>query len=128
MYENYIFISYSRKNEVLVKQIVNEIEEAGQHVFIDYRDIPPGKVFAAEIVNAIENATCCVLMLSSESNNSNMVLNEINSATNHNKIIIPLMLEQSVTLSKAMEFYIGKNNWVKVPSMYDTSELWYIAE
>ena len=113
MNDNYVFISYSRKNEALVKKIVQEIEEAGQHVFIDYRDIPPGKVFAAEIVNAIENAMCCVLMLSDESNNSSMVLNEVNSATNHDKIIIPLILDSDITLSKAMEFYIGKNNWVE---------------
>lgn len=113
MSDNYVFISYSRKNEALVKKIVSEIEEAGQHVFIDYRDIPPGKVFAAEIVNAIENSTCCVLMLSDESNNSSMVLNEVNSATNHDKMIIPLILDSAVTPSKAMEFYIGKNNWIE---------------
>jgi len=113
MSDNYIFISYSRKNEALVKKIVQEIEDAGQRVFIDYRDIPPGKVFASEIVDAIEKSACCVLMLTNESNNSNMVLNEVNSATNHNKIIIPLKLNSAVTLSKAMEFYIGKNNWVE---------------
>lgn len=41
MNDNYVFISYSRKNETLVKQIVREIEDAGLKVFIDYRDIPP---------------------------------------------------------------------------------------
>jgi len=111
--DNYVFISYSRKNEALVKKIVQEIEDAGQHVFIDYRDIPPGKVFAAEIVNAIENSMCCVLMLSDESNNSSMVLNEVNSATNHDKMIIPLIIDSDITPSKAMEFYIGKNNWIE---------------
>lgn len=109
---NYVFISYSRKNEDVVKKIVDELESAGQNVFIDYRDIPPGTVFANEIVNAIEKATCCVLMLSHESNNSNMVLNEVNSAVNHDKMIIPLKLNSAVTPSKAMEFYIGKSNWV----------------
>lgn len=113
MADNYVFISYSRKNEEIVKKIVQEIEDAGQHVFIDYRDIPPGTIFASEIVNAIENSTCCVLMLSHESNNSNMVLNEVNSATNHDKMIIPLKLSSTITPSKAMEFYIGKNNWVE---------------
>lgn len=113
MKNNYVFISYSRKNEEIVKKIVHEIEDAGQHVFIDYRDIPPGTVFASEIVNAIENSTCCVLMLSNESNNSNMVLNEVNSATNHDKMIIPLKLNSNIIPSKAMEFYIGKNNWVE---------------
>lgn len=112
MKSSYAFISYSRKNEDVVKKIVKEFEEEGQKVFIDYRDIPPGSVFAAEIVKAIEDATCCVLMLSDESNNSNMVLNEVNSATNHDKVIIPLKLNSDVTPSKAMEFYIGKNNWI----------------
>lgn len=56
---------------------------------------------------------CCILMLSNESNNSTMVLNEVNSATNHDKIIIPLRLSSDITPSKALEFYIGKNNWVE---------------
>lgn len=111
MDSKYAFISYSRKNEELVHKIVDEFESEGQKVFIDFRDIPPGSVFANEIVNAIENSTCCILMLSNESNNSNMVLNEVNSAVNHNKLIIPLQISD-VELSKAMEFYIGKNNWI----------------
>lgn len=113
MENSYAFISYSRKNEEIVKKIVKEFEEQGQKVFIDYRDIPAGSVFAAEIVKAIENSTCCVLILSNESNNSNMVLNEVNSATNHDKVIIPLRLAPYITPSKAMEFYIGKNNWIE---------------
>lgn len=109
---SYVFISYSRKNTELAQKIVNGIESKGQAVFIDIRDIPPGSVFASEIVCAIENSDGCILLLSSDSNNSSMVLNEVNAATNHNKIIIPLLLEDGIVLSKAMEFYLGKNNWI----------------
>lgn len=106
-----LFISYSRLNQEVVKQIVEQLEARGKHVFIDYRDIKPGTIFAEEIVNAIISSVCCILVLSEESNKSSMVLNEINSASNHEKTIIPLRLDASFPLSKAMEFYIGKNNW-----------------
>lgn len=120
-----IFISYSRKNEEEVKKIVNELEEVGQKVFIDYKNIKPGSIFANEIVKGIEDSICCILMLSNESNNSNMVLNEVNSAVNHNKTIIPLKIKGDIELSKAMEFYIGKNNWI---SYVDKSSLYSIID
>ena len=53
--------------------------------------------------------------MSKNSNQSTMVLNEINCATNHNKLIIPLQIED-VRLSKALEFYIGKNNIISYAS------------
>lgn len=109
--DEHLFISYSRLNQAVVKQIVEQLEAKGKRVFIDYRDIKPGTVFAEEIVDAIMSSACCILILSEESNKSSMVLNEINSASNHEKAIIPLRLDAGFPLSKAMEFYIGKNNW-----------------
>lgn len=107
----FVFISYARKNLNAVKEIISLLEKKGIVTYIDYRDIPPGAVFAEEIVNAIEGAVCCILMYTSDSNRSGYVLNEMNSAINHNKPIIPLRLDQTIP-SKALEFYIGKNNWV----------------
>ncbi len=109
---SYVFISYSRKNAAMAHRIVSEIEGKGQAAYIDTRDIPPGAVFADEIVSAIENSECFVLLLSSDSNVSSMVLNEVNAATNHDKMIIPILLEDRVVLTKAMEFYLGKSNWI----------------
>lgn len=109
---SYVFISYSRKNAEVAHRIVSEIEGKGQAAYIDTRDIPPGAVFADAIVGAIENSECFVLLLSTDSNISSMVLNEVNAAANHNKMIIPLLLEDRIVLTKAMEFYLGKTNWI----------------
>ena len=111
MEKHFVFISYARKNIEKVKEILNVLEANGIGTYIDFRDIPPGSVFAEEIVNAIEDSLCCVLMYTLESNKSGFVLNEMNSAVNHNKSIIPLRLDNTVP-SKALEFYIGKTNWI----------------
>lgn len=108
----FVFVSYSRKDQDFVKEIVNFLESKGTKVYIDYRDIPPGTVFAEEIVNAIENSICCILVFTDSSNKSSYVLNEMNSATNHNKLIIPLRINE-VSPSKALEFYIGTSNWIE---------------
>ncbi len=111
MNNKYVFISYSRENTEEVKKIANELIDKGQAVWIDYKDIPAGKTWAEEIVKGISDSTCVILMLSENSNNSQMVLNEVNSATNHNKKIIPLMIHDPIKLSSAMEFYVSRINW-----------------
>ncbi len=108
---NFVFISYSRKNKEIVEEIIGTLEKNGINVYVDYRDIPPGAVFADEIVNAIETCLCCLLMYTDDSNNSGYVLSEMNSAVNHNKVIIPIRLDLSEP-QKGLEFYIGKNSWV----------------
>lgn len=108
----FVFISYSRSDQDFVKEIVNLLEKKGTRVYIDYKDIPPGAIFAEEIVTAIENSLCCVLVFTDSSNKSGYVLSEMNSAVNHNKPIIPLRVDGTMP-SKALEFYIGKNNWIE---------------
>ena len=110
--KGFIFVSYSRDDIEFVKEIVSALEKQGINIYIDYKDIPPGAIFAEEIVSAIENSICCVLMFTESSNKSGYVLSEMNSAINHNKPIIPLRIGETMP-SKALEFYIGKNNWVE---------------
>lgn len=107
----FAFISYSRNDQDFAKEVVETLEAKGVKVYIDYRDILPGAVFAEEIVNAIENSLCCILIFTDSSNNSGYVLSEMNSAVNHNKPIIPLRVNGTMP-SKALEFYLGKNNWI----------------
>lgn len=108
----FIFVSYSRNDQELVKEIVAALETKGMNVYIDYKDIPPGAIFAEEIVSAIENSICCILVFTDSSNKSGYVLSEMNSAVNYNKPIIPLRIGAPLP-SKALEFYIGKNNWIE---------------
>lgn len=110
--DRFVFVSYSKKDKDFVKELVDLMETKGVKVYIDYKDVPPGAIFAEKIVTAIEDALCCVLIFTSNSNNSSFVLSEINSAVNHNKTIIPLRIDR-ILPSKALEFYIGKNNWIE---------------
>lgn len=111
--KKFCFVSYSRGDSDAVKELVSDLEKKGVKLYIDYRDIPTGSVYAEEIVSAIENSVCCILVFTEESNRSRYVLNEMNSAATHNKDIIPLRLDSRATLGKALEFYVGKYQWVE---------------
>lgn len=104
------FVSYSRNNKDIAEKIINVLEANDLSTYIDFRDIPPGSIYAEEIVNAIERAVCCVLVFTEDSNKSGYVLNEMNSAVNHNIPIIPVKVGD-FSPSKALEYYLGKNNW-----------------
>ena len=108
----FVFISYSRNNINFVKEIVERLETRGTQTYIDFRDIPPGSLYAEEIVKAIEHSICCVLIFTEDANASGYVINEMNSATNYNKPIIPLRINKNLLPGKALEFYIGKYNWI----------------
>lgn len=57
---HHIFISYSRKDKVIVNKVVTVIKQAGFTVWIDTSGIESGEQFKHKIVNAIEQ--CDVLL------------------------------------------------------------------
>ena len=110
--DRFVFISYPREDQGFVKELVDFMEAKGIKVYIDYKDIQPGTLFAKEIVTAIKSALCCVLVFTGNSNESHFVMCEMNSAVNHNKPIIPLRIDR-VLPSENLELYIGPYNWIE---------------
>ena len=53
---HHIFISYSRKDKVIVNKVVTVIKQAGFTVWIDTSRIESGEQFKHKIVNAIEQS------------------------------------------------------------------------
>lgn len=105
------FISYSTKDKEIAVKIKRYLESNDVPCWIAYRDAVSGLDYAASIVRAIKNAKFFVLILSEHSNTSVHVLNEINSAVNAGKIIIPFKIDEA-ELSESMEYYLGKTHWI----------------
>lgn len=77
-----IFISYSRRDIGLVKQIKEEIEKSiGIHCWMDINGIESGSPrFTKDIVNGINNCKVFLFMLSEHSQGSEFSLRELNFA------------------------------------------------
>lgn len=105
-----IFISYSSKEKSVADAVCAQIEERGHECWIAPRDILPGTEWGHEIVKGIENCKVMVLILSENSNKSQQVIREVERAVNHQKVIIPFMIE-NIQLSKSLEYYLGVAHW-----------------
>ena len=107
-----VFISYSHADRAIATTTLSLLEGRGIKCWIDYRDAVPGENYAGSIVQAIRHCEVMVLLLSEKSGNSPHVLNEINSAVNAGRTIIPFKLDE-YELSDNLEYYLGKTHWLE---------------
>lgn len=105
------FISYSHKDSSIAIAIQNLLEQQGIRCWIDFRDAIPGVNYAGAIIRAIKSCSVFILVLSQESATSVHVINEVNSAVNEGKVIIPFKIDSS-ELNDNMEYYIGTTHWL----------------
>lgn len=94
MIDKKIFLSYSRSDSAFVLKIASELETLGASLWLDKLNIFPGSTWDSEIVKALEDCHCIIVVLSISSINSNQVLNEIDYGLNKGKKIIPLKIDE----------------------------------
>lgn len=106
------FISYSSKDKEATEQLCKVLENAGVKVWYAPRDIGRAD-YASEIVTAIMNASCFIVLLSKNSLNSQHVLNEIDVAfkrMKEDRKLLPIRLEE-VEMIPAFEYYLSRFTW-----------------
>lgn len=87
------FISYRRSTSwAAARTIHDRLTEFGADVFIDVEDINDGR-FAGVITNAIERSDFFILILSPGSLESEWVIKEAHHALEHDKRIIPVLVD-----------------------------------
>ncbi len=99
MMSGHIFLSYSRKDIAQAKLLANAFENIGWDVWWD-REIPPGKSFDDVIEQALDGATCVVVLWSHNSINSQWVRIEAAEGKNNN-ILIPIQIDEFKSLPLA---------------------------
>ncbi|MCR5778491.1 MAG: TIR domain-containing protein [Lachnospiraceae bacterium] len=103
---NYVFLSYSSKDQEFVKKIVELIESMGIEYWKAPEKIPAGSSYAKEIVNAIDNCSLFLIILSENSQSSIWVEKEVDCALSSSKKVIPYNIDGS-SLNKAFKFYLN---------------------
>ena len=89
-----IFVSYSRKDTARVLPIVRQLREAGYSIWLDDGHIEAASLWAEQIVDGIKSCQVLMLMISEDSINSHNVLKEVMLASELEKVILPVYLEE----------------------------------
>jgi hypothetical protein len=90
---------------------VHSLEANGMRCWIAPRDISPGKSWSEAIIDGLDQSTVFVLIYSSNANESQHVLREVERAISKNKIVIPFRLED-VPPSRGLEYCISLPHWI----------------
>ena len=101
-----VFISYSREDQQKVVKLVEYLRERGLSVWMDETDIHGATMWTEEIVEAIHKCTLFILAISSHSTGSKNVVKELALASEREKKILPLYLEQC-EIPKNMEYQLA---------------------
>ena len=87
----HVFISYSRKNQEYARKLAKDLRASGIEPWND-EDIEHGARWWPTIVEAIQDCTAFVVVMTTESDVSEWVLKEIMLADREEKLILPLLL------------------------------------
>jgi hypothetical protein len=88
-----IFISYSHSDTEFAGRLTKDLERAGYEVWYDRTDIQTGARWDDEIVKGLNASKIFLVLLSNKSTASQNVKDEIGYAMDHNKQILPILLE-----------------------------------
>jgi len=88
-----VFISYSHSDTDFAGKITKRLEQAGYEVWFDHTDIQTGTRWDDEIVKGLNSSEVFLVLLSNKSTASQNVKDEIGYALNHDKQILPILLE-----------------------------------
>jgi TolB-like protein/Flp pilus assembly protein TadD len=101
-----VFISYSRDNQQEVIRLVEYLREQGIAVWMDETDIHGATIWTKEIVEAIRVCNLFILAISQHSTGSKNVVKELALASEREKIILPIYLEQC-DIPETMEYQLA---------------------
>ncbi len=122
-----IFLSHSSKEAAIAEQICERLEQNGIKCFIAPRDIRPGKEYAEEIINGIDQSAAMVLLMSKNANSSPHVLREVEHAVSSGTPILVYKLEE-VVLSKSMEYFLMTHQWISAKPREDYADIVAFAQ
>jgi TIR domain-containing protein len=106
-----VFVSYSKPDHDAAHELVSQVEARGIECWVAPRDVQPGAVWAAEIVNAIAAARVMVLVFSTSANSSSQVSREVELAVDRGVRVLPFRIAD-VEPSGSLKYFLAGQHWV----------------
>lgn len=105
-----LFISYASEDRPFVHSLSADISAAGIETWVDREDLVPGDRWRGEIINAIDECTALVVVLSRASASSREVPREVEAADRREKQIIPVIKEACDP--RNVELVVAERQWI----------------
>ncbi|HEY3875834.1 MAG TPA: TIR domain-containing protein, partial [Candidatus Kapabacteria bacterium] len=116
-----IFISYSSADRQEAQKILDLLGAAGLGSWFDDLNISGGAMWSSSIVEAIKQCSAMILLCTPSSVSSRNVHQEIQLAWEHNRPILPLILEAS-PLDPKIEYALAGRQYISVTNV--GQEIW----
>ena len=123
-----IFVSYSRADIEIVKNIVDDIHErTNAKCWVDWDGIETGEEFVEVIIKAIDDVDVVIFMLSEHSMSSAYVKKEITYARNTGKKVLPVVVDGG-KLRGWFLFEFGQTDYTDIESALQYEKLFHNLE
>jgi hypothetical protein len=106
-----VFISYPHNDKTTADAACAALEAAGIRCWIAPRDVAPGAIWAAAIVDAISSCRAVVLIFSSHANRSTQIQREVQRAFENGVPVVPFRIED-VNPQSALAYYMTSVHWL----------------
>ncbi|HLZ08351.1 MAG TPA: toll/interleukin-1 receptor domain-containing protein [Chloroflexota bacterium] len=120
----YIFLSYAGADRVRALHLADRLEPRGVSVWIDRKSIAGGTWWSAEIVEGIKGCAALLALITPAAVQSRNVQQEIQLAWEHERKLLPILVERS-QLPSAVEYALAGRQWVE---MLDQPEAIWLTE
>lgn len=107
-----IFISHSTKDKDIAWDLSINLEKTGFKCWIAPRDIPAGQKYESAIMEGIESCPVMLLVCSSNIEDSDYVIDEINAAKRRGKLIISVITQEGYSFNPVLEFLLSRYQWI----------------
>ena len=107
-----LFVSYSRKDSIEARKLIEAFKSIEQEVWVDWESIPPAVDWLEQIFRGIEESDAFIFLVSPDSVASDVCNVEIGRAAQNNKRIIPIVLRD--VDPKSTHENIRKLNWTYI--------------
>ena len=101
-----VFISYGSADRERIQDLVSRLRQAGVTVWIDEAGIEGAAMWSEEIVGAINHCKVLILAISSNSTKSKNVVRELALASEEEKTILPVFIEQT-EIPESMKYQLA---------------------
>jgi hypothetical protein len=107
-----VFISHAHEDDAKTDTVYDELTKAGFTCWVDHKHIPVGAKFYNEILGSLKQSKIVILILSSYSNTSQQVINEIVTVSRYEKQIVPFIIED-VKINETLEIPLACSQYKK---------------
>jgi len=104
------FISYTRHDAAFVDALRDGLTERGKQVWVDRTKIEPAAEWRQRIERGIEGANSLIFVISPESVISQECVNELEIASRHNKLVVPVVYRD--VDPEGLPEALTKRNWI----------------